>query len=147
VNISRNYFPILLALLFCVQCTAQKEITRIEYTAGSRTFRHQIILTPDSVVSIEENFRGGDESKSRKARLTSKEWEAVILSLKGVSPKKISELKSPTDKRTYDAAAHGSIILTIKDGSSYTHGFDDADPHEVLRPLMKQILRYRLTGR
>jgi hypothetical protein len=61
-------------------------------------------------------------------------------SLKGIKPREIENLKSPGDKRTYDAASHGSIILTTAAGESFSHGFDDTEPHQSLQTLMKRIL-------
>jgi hypothetical protein len=41
--------------------------------------------------------------------------------------------------RASDAAAHGSLIITTSDSKSYTHAFDDENPHQKFQPLMKQI--------
>lgn len=122
------------------QCASQSEIRRIEYQSAARTFREQIIITSDSVVRIEEDFRKGGSPVSQKRKISSAEWKRIVNALRGVDPASISTLKSPTDKRTYDAASHGSIIITT-DTSSYTHGFDDTDPNQQLRPLMDIILR------
>jgi len=60
INLKR-WFLIHLAsmmlLLSSATCTAQTEISRIEFNSGSRTFRQQVIITPDSLVRIEENLR------------------------------------------------------------------------------------------
>jgi len=64
-------------------------------------------------------------------------------SLKGINPSEIDDLKSPGDKRTYDAASHGSLILTTADGESFSHGFDDTEPNQSLQTLMKRILSLR----
>jgi hypothetical protein len=122
------------------QCASQSEITRIEYHAASRTFRKQIIITPDSVTRKEEDFRKGGSPVSEHRKTSSKEWKRLLDALNGIEPESITQLKSPTDKRTYDAATHGSITITA-DSSSYTHGFDDTEPNLRLKPLMEEILR------
>lgn len=124
---------------------AQKpeNIQRIEFNSGARSFRQQVILTPDSVLSIEEDFRKNDRPVVKFAKMTSSDWNALTKALEGVELSTIDQLKSPTDKRTYDAAAHGSIIITLRGNKTYTHGFDDKTPHEKLMPLMKAILHIR----
>ena len=63
--------------------------------------------------------------------------------IKNIRLTEIETLQSPTMKRTFDAAAHGSIIITIPDGRSFTHGFDDENPHKKFRALMDEIRKFR----
>lgn len=130
----------LAAILGCSQCVSQQEISKVEYQVASRTFRQQIIITPDSVSRVREDFRKDPTPVITRRVLSSHEWTRVMNALKGLKLNSINEMPSPTDRRTYDAASHGSITIT-QDSSSYTHGFDDADPHDKLKPLMEVILK------
>lgn len=129
--------------LMMTSCIAQDKVSRIEFNSGTRTFRQQIILTRDSVVTIEENFRTDLKPQISRRSMNAKEWNSLLESLKGISLEDIDDLKSPTDKRTYDAAAHGSLILTDPAGKSFSHGFDDDNAHQRLQPLVKKILRFK----
>jgi hypothetical protein len=143
MSFNQNWFPIHFTVMFLVlsgSCAAQNEISRIEFNSGSRTFRQQVIITPDSLVSVEENFRTDAKPVIERRKITSSEWQSLMSSLNGIKPQSISDLKSPGDKRTYDAASHGSLVLTTVSGQSFTHGFDDTEPHKSLQGLMKRIL-------
>ena len=139
---------ILLFLLINSGCSgvrAQKtsKITRLEFNSGTRSFREQIILTPDSIVVIKEDFRIDLKPQVKRKSMTSKDWQVLTSKVKDVDLSEIEELKSPSDKRTYDAAAHGSLIITTENKKSYTHGFDDEEPHVTLKPLMDEIAKFR----
>jgi hypothetical protein len=135
---------LLLILILASQALAQQEkISRIEFNSGTRTFRQQIIITPDSAISVEEDFRINLKPITSAKKLKEGEWKTILHCLEGVKLSEIDALKSPTDKRTYDAAAHGSIIITTENNKTYTHGFDDEEPHAKLKPLMRQILQYK----
>lgn len=121
----------------------ESEITRIEFNSGTRTQRQQVILTPDSIRIIREDFRVDQRPDITDRSMTSREWKALISSLKDVRLSEIKNLQSPSMRRTYDAAAHGSLIITTSNGETYTHGFDDENPHRKLRNLMDQIRRVR----
>ena len=131
------------ALMQCVSAQTVSEITRIEFNSGTRTYREQVILTPDSVVSIEEDFRLNLKPVVKGRKENSDDWQALQKSLGNVVLSEVPKLKSPSDKRTYDAAAHGTIIITTKDNKTFTHGFDDQSPNEKLMPLMREIQRIR----
>ncbi len=46
-------------------------------------------------------------------------------------------------KRTFDGALHGALTFTTGAGKTYTHGFDNEDPHPTLHPIMECILEIR----
>jgi len=119
------------------------DIRRIEFNSGTRTYREQIILTADSVVCIQEDFQVDKKPRLTARKATEREWSGLIASLQDVRMTEIETLESPTMKRTFDGASHGSIIITTKDNSTFTHGFDDEDPHKKLKPLMSQIRKFR----
>jgi hypothetical protein len=139
------FFSFMILILACSYraSSQESEISRIEFNSGSRTFREQIIVTPDSLLMITEDFRIDLKPSVKTRAVHRKEWDALITSLKDVRLTEIETLQSPTMKRTYDAAAHGSLIITGSNGQSYTHGFDDEDPHRKFRPLMEQIRKIR----
>jgi hypothetical protein len=138
-----KYTSIVFVFLNCAYSQTSSDITRIEFNSGSKTFRRQIIITPDSVLSVEEDFRINLKPVVKSGKATPAEWKSMLQSLKDVSIDEIPGLKSPSAGRTYDAASQGSIIITTRDRRSFTHDFDDETPHAKLQPLMKQILKIR----
>ena len=143
-----KFFPGLLlslTIIFSHPSLAQTDrtITRIEFNSGRRGYREQIILTPDSIVSVQENFQTDKTPRVHSQKTTAREWSRLLDCLRNVRLTEIETLESPTMKRAYDGASHGSLIITVKDGTTYTHGFDDEDPHSKLKPLMEEIHKYR----
>lgn len=134
---------ILLVAVASIQAQSDHNIARIEFNAGSRTFREQVIATPDSVWIIKEDFQSDSKPVVIKRENNKKDWKALVSTLKNVSLPEIDKLESPSMKRAYDAASHGSLIITTTGEKSYTHGFDDEDPHEKLRPLMERMAGLR----
>jgi hypothetical protein len=122
---------------------SSSDIVRIEFNSGTRGSNEQIILTKDSIVSFQENFQK-DKAPQPVARTASaKEWSRLLDCLSQVRLTEIETLESPTMKRAFDGASHSSIIITTSDGSTFTHGFDDENPHHKLKPLMMEIHKYR----
>jgi hypothetical protein len=142
-SLQRFFICLFVFFLSLLSCVAQRGITRIEYNSATRTSREQIIITSDSLVSVSENFRTNSGPVVSKRKLSKEEWKILVNALGNTSPEEIPALKSPTDKRTYDAAAHGTIIITTSDSKSFNHGFDDTEPNEKLKPLMNGILSLR----
>jgi len=135
----------LIVVFVVVNSSAQQEsdVTRVEFNSGTRTQRQQVILTPDSIRIIREDFRVDQTPDVTDRAMPSNEWQNVISSLKDVRLTEIKNLQSPSMRRTFDGAAHGSLIITTRNGDTYTHGFDDEQPHRKLRGLMNAIQRIR----
>jgi hypothetical protein len=119
------------------------EINRVEFNSGTRTYREQLIVTKDSLSVVKEDFRTDERPQIIRRATTQQEWDSILKSLGNLRLSEIETLQSPTMKRTFDAAAHGSIIITTDGDRSFTHGFDDENPHKKLRPLMEQIRKLR----
>jgi hypothetical protein len=134
---------ILLIAIHSIAQAQMNDVMRVEFNSGTRTYREQIILTPDSVMTIKEDFRIDLKPQIQSRVMTKKEWNTLVQSLKNVRLGEIENLQSPSMKRAYDGAAHGSIVITTRDGKSYAHGFDDEEPHEKFRPLLSQIRKFR----
>lgn len=119
------------------------DVVRVEFNSGTRAYREQLIVTKDSLSVIKEDFRQDQRPQIVRRSTDAGEWTSIIESIGGVRLSEIETLQSPTMKRTFDGAAHGSIIITTADGRSFTHGFDDENPHKKFRALMNQIRKLR----
>ena len=120
-------------LLTGYTAVAQNEhrITRIEFSSLTRGHQESIVFSVDSV-KIMVN------SKTGAKPLKKKDWGQLLNSLKSVVLPDIDGLKSPTMKRAHDGARHSAITI-VTQSKTYSHGFDDENPHDKLKPLMKVI--------
>jgi hypothetical protein len=113
-------------------------VVRVDFTSLTRGYQKEVAISKDSVVEI---ISGLAEYRVTKSRQTDDEWKELVATLRGISLDEIPSLTSPTSKRAYDGARHSTIMISTRGGKSYTHGFDDEDPHEKLQPLMKAITK------
>jgi hypothetical protein len=112
-------------------------ITKIEFTSLTRGYQKHIFIAPDS---LKETVEGRQENnKVVKRKLPAGDWDALTKSISNLTLSGIPELPSPTSRRAFDGALHSTITISTKDGKTYSHTFDDENPHEKLQPLMKAI--------
>lgn len=113
-------------------------VVKVDFTSLTRGYQREVSISKDSVL---ETISGPAEYRVIKNRLTADEWKEFVGALRGISLEEIPTLASPTSKRSYDGARHSTIVISTRDGKSYTHGFDDEDPHQKLQSLMKAITK------
>jgi hypothetical protein len=112
-------------------------ITKIEFTSLTRGYQKHIFITADS---LKETVAGRqDNNKIVKRTLPAGEWDTLTKSISDVMLPGIAELPSPTSRRAFDGALHSTITISTNDGKSFSHTFDDENPHEKLQPLMEAI--------
>jgi hypothetical protein len=130
---------ILFAAVGLISCK-DLDIKKVSYSSATMMGRTQTTVTQDSVV-ITFNGRGEPTYFARPTK--SVEWEGILNSLTDVDLKKIADLEAPSNKRSTDAAPFGMFEITTKDSTYQSNGFDGGNPHEMLKPLMKQIEKIR----
>jgi len=96
-----------------------------------------VSITKDSVIT---SFNGRGEAKLDVRKTTESEWVDLMKSLAEVDLNKIASLESPTNKRATDAAPYGTIEITTKDSVYTSASFDGKNPHEMLMPVMNEIV-------
>ncbi len=129
-------FPILMAET-CSQNNEQNKDIRFIYETMTRGSRANYTLTQEDIKVVRN--MGGETKASEK--MTSKDWENLLEKMEEIDVPNISKLKPPSDKRTFDGAAHA--ILTIKKGDEVyrSNSFDHGNPPSELKSLVKAILR------
>ncbi|HEY3430838.1 MAG TPA: hypothetical protein VGK39_09190 [Cyclobacteriaceae bacterium] len=131
------YLSLVLLINGCASVTNKpNDIVKIEFSSLTRGHSRNIIFTKDSVISSVE---GREASPKKEKRLNAEEWQRLVGSLKNLALNEITDLQSPTMKRAYDGAMHSTIVIATSDRETFSHSFDDEDPHEKLKPLMKVI--------
>lgn len=123
------------------------KITTLEFTKQSRGFLDQLVISRDSIHGMVENHRATDQSKHYASDIDQDQWAELVLSLKDVSLADVDGLQSPTMNRAHDGAVHSTIVITLEDGQSVTHGFDDENPHPDLKPLLDAMLEFKVSSK
>lgn len=129
-------FPILMTETCSQNSTQDKDIsfTYETITRGSRT---NYTLNKEEI-KVVKNM--GTETKASK-KMTSKDWDNLMERMEEIDVPNINKLKPPSDKRTFDGAAHAILSIKIGDMVYKTNSFDHGNPPSVLKPLVKAILR------
>lgn len=130
---------VLLVSTFAAKAQQHNKLTKVEFTTLSRGYRQYVTIAHDSVSVHTESFQSEGKTPDYKRKLTKKECVSLAKLLDKIALAEVPELKSPTMKRAFDGALHSSIILSTNDAQSWTHTFDDENPHDKLKPLMKVI--------
>ena len=137
-------FHIITYLLVTLLATQkQPVITQIEFSKISRGYEEHIRISADSVNILVHDMKRDKPAITSARKMENKQWIALVDALSGVEISNIETLPSPTMNRTSDAALHGTITISVEGGQSYSHGFDDENPNDALKPVMKQIAQLR----
>jgi hypothetical protein len=119
------------------------KIVKVEFTSLTRGYQESITFTTDSI-------RGskpvpGDRSKVTviNKAMKKQDWKHLVEQATSIPRAEFESLKSPTEKRAFDGAKHSTIVITLQNGDTYLHLFDDETPNEKLVPLMKCISKLR----
>jgi hypothetical protein len=133
--------PIFMVFAFgtASKCQQDPAIREIELSKVSRGYAEHIRINPDSLHVLTENRKGNNPPESYSRKITKEEWTALIKIIQDIPLKDIPALTSPTMKRASDGAMHATITVYTTDEKSYSHGYDDEDPHKALQPLRKAI--------
>jgi len=117
----------------------QQNISQIEFATFTRGFHKNIIITKDNMSVAQQSQRDVSEHIS-KFKIRKEDWNALMQAMKSVSLVDIGTLPSPGMQRASDAARSSTISITDDIGKVYSHTFDNEDPNEKLKPLLKSIL-------
>jgi hypothetical protein len=123
-----------LTLLSCKELN----FTKVEYRSTTMMGKTLVEITQDSVVV---SFAGRGEPTRTARKTDSSEWMNLASALEGVDLNKIATLEAPTNKRATDAAPYGTILISTKDSTYTSASFDGKNPHEMLMPLMNEIVK------
>lgn len=132
---------ITILLVWWTALLAQKnaEIKQVEFSKVSRGYEGHVRIKSDSVHVFIHDIRGDKAAVKFSRKTEESEWVKIIESAKPLKLKEIEALPSPTMKRASDAAMHGTLTITTADEKTYPHGFDDENPHDSLKPLLKLV--------
>lgn len=119
----------------------QEHIMRIEFSSLTRGYQEHITFTSDSMKY--SRVQAGHPKVAKARALKKSEWEDLLKVVQKIDLKEMSELKSPTMKRSFDGAKHSTISVITDSNQTFSHLFDDENPHEKLKGLMSAIVKKR----
>ena len=136
-----RFLSLLFLIVFLSHVVAQQKssIKSIEFSKVSRGYEQRVNITSDSLHIWIDDHRSGRIPVTEKKQVTADDWTSLLSTANGIDLKQFSSLPSPTMKRAVDAAMHSTITIVTTDGLSYSHGFDDENPHVQGLPLLKKI--------
>jgi len=116
---------------------AQENATKVEYEAMSRGFYKKIVFENNQVVVMSSS-----EDKGKIIKLSKEEMSELTKLTNAVDLETLPTLKAPTDKRTYDGAAHANLIITIKGKTYAGAGFDAGVPPKAIEKIVNKLVSY-----
>ncbi|MDH7446284.1 hypothetical protein [Aquimarina sp. 2201CG14-23] len=114
----------------------QQNITTIQYDAFSRGYFLAVSIDKDQI----KKFKDRNLKEFDTKNCTEKDWNKVLLLINDIELKKINTLQAPSDKRTFDGAAHARLKIISGDKIYTSAGFDHGNPPEDLKVLVNTIL-------
>lgn len=113
-------------------------IMKIEFSTLTRGAHQTIVFTKNQIETTKQTHNDNVEKRTFSS-LSAKQWEVLLLPLSALALAEIPTLTSPTKARAYDGARHSAITITTNSGKTFSHNFDNENPHERLKPLMREI--------
>lgn len=108
----------------------------VTYQATSRGYANYVSVSENEVkLSSDRSLQKMDTFDCKK-----EDWEAVETLLKKVNPKTFQNLKAPSNKHTFDGAAHATLTLINGDLAYTTPTFDDGNPPAEIKELVNKVL-------
>jgi len=136
----KYFFILLIPILMaetCSQNNIQDKDISFSYERITRGSRAHYNLSKDQI-KVVKNM--GTETKASQ-EMSTKEWNLLMEKLKEVDVPNINKLVPPSDKRTFDGAAHAILSIKVGDTVYKSNSFDHGNPPAALKPLVKAILR------
>jgi hypothetical protein len=115
-----------------------QEVKQVEFSKISRGYEEHIRINADSLHVLIHDIKREKPAISFSRETEKEEWINICQSLKDVKIKSLESLPAPSMNRASDAAMHGTLSVQLGD-AVYTHGFDDENPNDALKPLMKIV--------
>jgi PBP1b-binding outer membrane lipoprotein LpoB len=140
---------VLLTIIFAAGCsstkTAQNNATdtksaangiSFEYEASTRGAYKKVVVTKDSIVTIQDR-----SMKDMVSKPTPKgDWDRLTAFAEKVNLEGLEALKAPSNKNHADAALAANLKV-IKDGKTYgSTTFDHGNPPAEIAPLVNRII-------
>lgn len=121
-----------LVLLITVSCVAQKTSQEVEEVVFSAQTRG----SSENITVVNYNVYHKTQKDSKTHFINKDNREALEAEIKKIKLATISDLKAPSNKRSFDGAMHARVTIKIGDKTYVSSDFDDNNPPAELKPLV-----------
>jgi hypothetical protein len=132
----KGIFLVLLLHVFFVGGQDTSDIANIRFKTFTRGASKSITISRDSI-SVSSTGRAGENPV--RCKIKKEDWSLLTKQFNEVDVTDIPSLTSPTNKRAVDGAWHSEIVIQTTSKKSFSHSFDNEEPHEKLKSLMQVI--------
>ncbi len=115
------------------------ETAVIEYSANTRGFYQKIVIQ-NQMITVSRERKNADNPKAVK--LSDADWKSLISEFQNINLEALPNLKAPTEKRFYDGAPIGELVVTYKGNTFQTSGFDHGTPPVEIETFVNKILSF-----
>jgi hypothetical protein len=122
-------------ILLMTACGTSK-ITSYQYTAGTRGYQLSITVNQDSVRLKEVT----NKEVNTVYATNSEFWKGLEKESKSIVLDSVANLKSPSNKRQFDAAMFAKMTFTTQDSVYKSASFDGGKPHEMLQGIVDSLV-------
>ena len=137
-------FGLLFVLLISNECHHQdskasnlaQEDINITYEAKTQGFYEKTSIKKDSIIF--SNDRNLKEVVGTQCKVD--DWNELLTLLMEIDVKSLSQLKAPTNKHQFDAAAMATFSVKINDETYKTEIFDHGYPPKPISALVNKVL-------
>ncbi|QQY82610.1 hypothetical protein JJL45_01035 [Tamlana sp. s12] len=115
------------------QATSEDLIT-FEYLATTRNSYYKIRVIENLIVVSKKRGKPGPP-----VMLPQPEWERLLELLDAIPLSEIPKLKAPSKNYAFDGAAQTTLKVTVNEHTYQTQAFDEGNPPEAIKALVKEI--------
>ncbi|MFD1062718.1 hypothetical protein ACFQ1Q_05625 [Winogradskyella litorisediminis] len=115
---------------------SQNEDLVVSYKASARGYTKYIAVS-EKAVKLSSDY---SLQKMETYNCDNADWEAIKTLVKNINPKEFMSLKAPSDKHTFDGAAHTTLTVIIGDVAHVTPTFDEGNPPKEIKELVNKVL-------
>ena len=133
----KHLFIILSLILAQSHCenNVQSDYIALEYSASSRGYQKQIVITKDSISTTSKR-----DSKLIVKNCRPEHWAKLMEAIKSIDISTLSRLEPPSKDHQFDGAAIARLSI-ISNGKTYeTQAFDHGNAPKAIAELVKEIL-------
>ncbi|WP_067144908.1 hypothetical protein [Pseudotamlana agarivorans] len=116
------------------QQAASEGLITFEYLATTRNSYYKIRVIENLIVVSKKRGKPG-----APVMLPQPEWERLLELLDGIQLKEIPKLKAPSKNYAFDGAAQTTLKVTLNEHTYQTQAFDQGNPPEAIKALVKEI--------
>ena len=121
-----------------VSTRQNKNIPVIKYEANARNFVLNIKVE-NQVLFVSRKRDANDYQE--KITISDPDWKEIIMLIKALDLAKVKTIKSPTEQRFYDGAAHANITFIFDKIEYPANGFDHGFPPVEIEKVVNKILK------